>query len=69
LSIEKSIGTFDLICDSCGESPNENFDDFMEAVEYKKDNGWRSHKNGDGEWEDLCPDCYKERCGYRYGRD
>ena len=30
-----------------------------DLVEFKKDrvNGWRSTKNIDEDWEDLCPDC------------
>lgn len=67
--IEKSMGTFDLTCDVCGDGPDESFDEFMDAVEYKKDNEWRSHKNDYGEWEDLCPECYKKKWGYKYGRD
>ncbi len=43
-----------LSCDICGES--ETFDDFYEAVKYKKENGWTSRRE-DGEWQDFCPDC------------
>ena len=67
--IERHGDTFDLQCDVCGTSALIPFKWFMQAVEYKKDNGWKSHKNGDGDWEDLCPECHKERYGYRYGRD
>lgn len=49
---------YELRCDSCGEAAEEQFDEFMEAVAFKKErsNGWRSRKRG-GSWEDLCPDC------------
>lgn len=54
--IDKIHDTYELSCDICGESPDESFDDFAEAVQYKKGNGWKSRKI-DGEWHDLCPEC------------
>ena len=56
--IGKFSGFYSLQCDICGEEHNEQFDDFYEAVEAKKDNGWKSKKI-DGEWCDICPDCCK----------
>ena len=70
--IEKvDTDTYVLECDMCGTTADEIFDDFEEVVEFKRnrDNGWRSRKDSNGEWGDLCPDCYKERYGYKYGRD
>lgn len=55
--IEGSFGMFSLYCDICGEEADGMFDEFYEAVEYKKSNGWRSQKNNKGEWEDVCPNC------------
>lgn len=55
-----NMGTlFVLECDWCGSDSGELFDEFMDAVEWKKErsNGWKSKKNPDGDWEDLCPDC------------
>ncbi len=51
-------GYYYLECDICGEDSKEDFDDFWEAVEWKKDksNGWISRKV-DGDWEDVCPEC------------
>lgn len=46
-----------LMCDICGEGVGELFDDFYEAVDYKRRNGWKSQKNDRGEWEDVCPGC------------
>lgn len=46
---------YDLICDNCGEIV-EDFDEFMEAVTYAKEEGWRTIKNGN-DWYHLCPDC------------
>ena len=55
--IEKIHGVYFLICDICeDEEGAEEFPDFMEAVEYKKDDGWKS-KREDGEWIDICPEC------------
>jgi len=46
---------YTLTCDICGEEID--FDDFYEAVDYKKENGWISRKDKYGYWEDICPDC------------
>jgi Fe2+ or Zn2+ uptake regulation protein len=54
--IDKSCGFYSLVCDNCGEELDEQFDDFYEAVEAKKENGWKS-KKVNGEWQDICPDC------------
>ena len=54
--IEKSGGQFILYCDICGEESDGAFDDFYEAVDYKKDSGWKSQKHN-GQWEDVCPEC------------
>ena len=40
-----------LQCDICGEGAS-----FNDAVQYKKDEGWKSQKHN-GEWEDICPEC------------
>ena len=34
---------YDLICDICGNK-EDGFYDFNEAVEYKKENSWKSEK-------------------------
>lgn len=62
MSIERSCGMYALTCDICGEEADEQFFDFSEAVDFKKDNGWKSQKHN-GEWQDICPDCQ------HYGRD
>lgn len=46
-----------MICDICEESPDEVFECFQDAVDYKKPNGWRSRKDAKGNWEDVCPEC------------
>lgn len=58
--IEKQYTTFYLICDMCDKSADEEFDCFEDAVDYKKDNGWKSRMIK-GEWHDVCPDCLKKK--------
>lgn len=53
--IEKTSDRYDLQCDFCSNRIEE-FDTFMDAVEYKKQNRWRSIKSGD-DWSDSCPNC------------
>ena len=54
--IEKCYGGFTLSCDICNEAPMNLFLEFMDAVDYKKQNGWKSQKRNN-EWEDVCPEC------------
>ena len=54
--IDKDFDGFTLTCDVCGEEAEETFDDFYDAVQFKKDNDWKSQRRN-GEWEDVCPDC------------
>jgi hypothetical protein len=44
-----------LICDWC----DDTFEAFQDAVDFKKDrdNGWKTVKDFNGEWNDLCPSC------------
>lgn len=49
--------TIELTCDICGHCVS-GFDSFHEAVDYKKENGWKSQKHK-GEWEDICPKCQR----------
>lgn len=55
--IEKTYGAYYLRCDRCGESSAGPFEDFYDAVNFKKTHGWKSEKDENGEWEDVCPDC------------
>lgn len=54
--IEKDSGIYILSCDICGEEANETFFDFYDAVQFKRENGWKSQKYNN-EWEDVCPKC------------
>ncbi|HHV09994.1 MAG TPA: hypothetical protein GXX75_06930 [Clostridiales bacterium] len=46
---------YDLICDICGHTV-VGLDDFDEAKDYAKENGWRTEKYN-GAWENYCPKC------------
>ncbi len=56
MTIERSGGTYDLVCDICGDHADITFESFYEAVDSKKALGWKSQKNK-GEWEDVCVEC------------
>ena len=58
MTIEQSGEIYNLTCDICGMVEAEPFDYFSDAVDFKKENGWKSQKRY-GEWEDVCPDCQK----------
>jgi hypothetical protein len=58
--IDKIKGKYVLICDICGEEYPETFNSFYKAVQYKRDEGWKSHKHQtehEDIWEDVCPQC------------
>ncbi len=57
--IDKIGGFYALTCDICGEEASEDFFEFYDAVEHKKQNGWKCQKRK-GEWEDVCPECQGE---------
>ena len=60
MSIEKSRG-YIATCDLCGETlPIEP--DYRDAVQAKKDAGWKSVKDEDGEWCDMCLGCQEMGC-------
>jgi len=55
--INKINNTYKIICSLCGEIFPDNFYTFLDAVEYKKNNNWRSIKVSEGNWDEICPDC------------
>ena len=55
MTITKDYRGYVLYCDYCHEVSGI-YDYFDEAVEIKKENGWRSEKDGQV-WRDICPDC------------
>ena len=52
--IEKINNIYKIICNSCGEVFEDDFDTFYDAVEYKKSNVWRSVKVSYN--NEICPD-------------
>lgn len=53
-------GTFDVECDSCGDTETFDVDgDWQQLMEEMKDAGWTKEKVGDGkdDWEHYCPTC------------
>lgn len=58
--IDKNCGFYSLVCDCCGEQLPEEFFEFHDAVEAKKEEGWKSVKVN-GKWEDHCPSCHMRR--------
>ena len=57
--ISKFEGMYTLTCDICGDEYPETFFDFYDAVEAKRENGWKSRKT-DGDWVDVCDACLEE---------
>ena len=55
--IEKHGNRYELQCDYCCD--NEEFDNFYDAVNHKKANGWKSENIKD-EWFDKCPECLRK---------
>ena len=58
MSIQKEYGYEILTCDICIEPVEHAFDTWDEAIDYKKEHGWKAKKD-DNEWIDVCPDCQK----------
>lgn len=58
MSIERFGDNYTLTCDNCGDDHPDIFTDFEEAVEAKRDDGWKS-RMVNGVWEDWCPECVK----------
>ena len=62
--IEGSCGIYTLQCDICGADASEEFSDFWDMVQYKKDHGWKNgRRKGKHEWEQVCPECQDEEAG------
>ena len=53
--IEKEGKKLILECDSCS-SYVDDFFDFQEIVDYKKNNGWENYRVKKM-WVDVCPNC------------
>ncbi|NLW90028.1 MAG: hypothetical protein GXY34_00285 [Syntrophomonadaceae bacterium] len=62
MTIDNSHGKYDLICDNCGYIYDEPVIGFHDALDVKKEAGWKSKKRN-GNWEDWCPECAGESEG------
>lgn len=54
--VDKQYGSYYAICDACGTALEAEYDEFQDAVDGMKANGWRTSKIG-GEWVNYCPEC------------
>lgn len=61
--IDKINGTYKIICNVCGEIFSQNFEDFYEAVDFKKKERWVSRPISGGKWEEVCRDCLDFQSG------
>ena len=54
----KHTGLWEITCDRCSTEFIEiETDNFMEAVEGLKREGWNVFKNEDDKWTHTCPEC------------
>jgi len=58
--INKEYGTYQTICDICGKGGEEH-DTFDQCIEMKHNEDFRG-KKVNGEWIDLCDECYEGYC-------
>lgn len=60
MSTERLGDAISFICDDCEIDLDTGEEEFHEAVRAKKRNGWGGRLNpNNGEWDDLCPDCWE----------
>lgn len=54
--IDREYGEYFLVCDVCDEESEECWDTFQDAIDGRKELGWKSKKTSKG-WKDVCPNC------------
>ena len=54
--IDKQYGSYYAVCDACGTALDGEYDDFQDAVDGMRANGWRTSKTG-ADWMNYCPAC------------
>lgn len=67
--IEKDGKNYILQCDVCSNYIDDFFD-FQEAVNYKKNNGWKNYRV-EKMWADVCPNCvskFNNQTRWKYGK-
>ena len=57
MSIERQFGKIIFVCDSCEDDIETDKKDFNEALEYTKQEKWRSFRTKTGAWRHYCPEC------------
>jgi len=57
MSIQKEYGEHILECDCCNIPERIVFDKWDDVIQFKKENGWHTKKEGHGKI-DICPDCW-----------
>lgn len=63
--IDKEYGEYKGVCDDC-LTETGTCDNWNEAVSIMQDLGWKTILNEvTGEWENVCPKCFKERREYK----
>jgi len=59
MSIEREYGQTILSCDKCFETVD--CADFGDALDYVKENKWKTKKSKDGEWIHECANCLVQK--------
>lgn len=57
--LDKELGEFVVACDRCSKELLLGTDDFHDAMDVMKAQGWRAYKE-DGDWWHKCKECVKE---------
>lgn len=60
MAIQRDGGDVVFECDSCSEWALTETDEFDQALDNIKRNGWKVSKIGD-EWIHTCPDCQSKK--------
>jgi hypothetical protein len=56
VSIERQFGRIIFCCDWCTNQLETDEEDWNEALQVKRSEGWGSRKDGD-QWIDVCEQC------------
>ena len=57
--IDRQYGLYTVACDACGKELDGEYEEFADAVDGVKANGWKTVNNC-GMWENYCPECAAE---------
>lgn len=59
--IQKEYGKFLISCDLCDQVCLDAFDTFQDAVDNRRDQGYKISKDTTGNWFDLCENCQNKK--------